>query len=288
MKIVKATCLTVLILTVALLISTGDNLMAQGKVKCLTVKHEIITTGLPLVGPVVVFNTQEIMGNRSNKSTRASRITMGDSVLSDVAVMTITDLVNNKQLYVNPKTNICAEKFFNSSEFPVIDSIEDSERPQMAIKKTGKTKTIDGKKCSEIHFKLDMSSSTGVGDAKIKHYFEGTMWVTQEITNWELYSEYNTYAHNYFRGTRYSAGGFFDILAKLDVDQYNLIRLIKAMDGIPVEATFVAQLPSSAGGHVFETKIKLVESSNNQFDKGHFELPKEGYKVVPVTEFRSF
>jgi len=288
MKFVKTACLTVLILTIAVIIGTGDNLMAQGKDKCLSVKHEIVTTGLPLVGPVVVFNTQDFMGNRMTRSTRSSRIAMGDSVLSDVAVITITDLVTEKQFYINPKTFICSEKKFAASEFPVIDTLEDAARTQMVIKKTGNSKKIDGNDCTEIHFKLDMSSNTGVGDAKIKHYFEGTMWVTKDIPNWELYTEYNLYAHNFLRGTRYSAGGFFDILSKLDVDQFNLIRLIKSMDGIPVEATFVAQLPSSAGGNVFETKIKLVKSSSELFKIDHFQLPKEGYKTVPVTEFRSF
>ena len=37
-----------------------------------------------------------------------------------------------------------------------------------------------------------MSANTGVGDAKVKHYFEGSMWLTKDIPNYELYTKYNT------------------------------------------------------------------------------------------------
>ncbi|HDS01554.1 MAG TPA: hypothetical protein ENO07_05995 [candidate division Zixibacteria bacterium] len=159
----------------------------------------------------------------------------------------------------------------------------------MEIKRTGKTKEIDGFKCEEIYFKLDKSSSTGVGEAKVKHYFEGTMWVTNDIPNGELYYNYNAFAQNYFRGSNYNSGGFFDILARLDVDSYNLIRLVEALNGVPVQASFVAQLPSATGGNVFETKIKLIEHSTEPFEKGHFTAPEdEKYNQVPVGEFRAF
>jgi hypothetical protein len=213
---------------------------------------------------------------------------MGDSVISDVAVMTITDLGNKKQIYVNPKTKTWTDKEFQPSEFSVIDTAADAKGPQMVIKSTGNTKEINGLKCHEMYFKLDMSANTGVGDAKVKHYFEGSMWLTKDIPNYELYTNYNSNAENMMRGSRYNPGGFFDILAKLDVDQYNLQRLVDAIDGVPVEAAFVAQLPSSTGGNVFETKIKLVEYSDKKLDKGTFSPPGDDYQKVPFKEFRSF
>ena len=292
MKFARGRILIATLTALALVIVFSVTLSAQDKsdkVKCLSVKHEITTTGLPLVGPIVVYNTQDFRGNRLARSMRTSKITLGDSVISDVAVITITDLENNKQRYINPKMKTCAEKVFDASEFAVIDSVADAKGPQMVVRKTGKTKEINGKKCYEIYFKLDKSTNTGVGDAKIKHYFEGSMWVTKDIPNYELYIDYNKYAHNFFRGSRYSAGGFFDILGRLDVDQYNLVKLITAMEGIPVEAAFVAQLPSGTGGDVFETKIKLIDYSTDNLDESHFGLPKDKeYQQVAPNEFRSF
>jgi len=204
-------------------------------------------------------------------------------------VVTITDLEKNKQIYINTKNKPYAEHVFDQSEFPVIDSVADSKGPQMEIRKTGQSKVIDGRKCSEIYFKLDKSTQTGVGEAKVKHYFEGTMWVTQDIPSYKLYLAYNDRAHSYLRGTRYMGGGFFDILAKLDVDQYNLLRLIRALDGIPGEASFIAQLPSDQGGNVFESKIKMLEVSDKPFKEGHFGFPTDPtFKQVPANEFKSF
>jgi hypothetical protein len=292
MKFARGSILIAALTTLALVIAFSVTLSAQAKseqVKCLSVKHEITTTGLPLVPALVVNNVQDFRGGRLSSSMRSLKITIGDSVVSDVSVITITDLNNKKQRYVNPKMKTYAEKGFDASEFAVIDSVADSKGPQIEIKKTGKTKEIEGKKCHEIYFRLDKSSSTGVGDAKVKHYFEGSMWVTQDIPNYELYVDYNQYAHNYFRGSRYAAGGFFDILARLDVDQYNLVKLIASLDGIPVEAAFVAQLPSATGGDVFETKIKLINYSNENLDLDHFGFPKDKeYQQVAPNEFKSF
>ncbi len=290
MKFARGRILIAALSALALVIMFSVTLSAQAdQVKCLSVEHEITTTGLPLVGPVIVHNTQDFRGNRLARSMRTSKITLGDSVISDVAVVTITDLENKKQLYINPKMKTYAEKSFAATEFAVIDSMADAQGPQLEVRKTDKTKEIDGMKCYEVYFKLDKSSSTGVGDAKVKHYFEGTMWVTKDIPNYELFIDYNKYAHNYFRGSRYSAGGFFDILARLDVDQYNLVKLITALDGIPVEAAFVAQLPSGTGGDVFETKIKLIKHSSKNMDMSHFGFPQDKeYQQVTPKEFRSF
>lgn len=291
MMFVHAKKLSLLVIMLILAAGAFAPLSAQQQAspaKCLHVKHEISTTGLPLFGAVVVYNAQDIQGSNLARSTRTSKITMGDSVISDVAVVTITDLANKSQIYINPKTKTWTDKQLLPSEFSVIDSASDANGPQMVIKNTGKTKEIDGLKCHEIYFKLDRSSSTGVGDAKVKHYFEGSMWVTQDIPNSDLYTNYNTKAEDFMRGSRYNAGGFFDILEKLDVDQYNLQRLIHAMDGVPVEASFVAQLPSSTGGNVFETKIKLVEYNDKKLDKGTFSAPDGDYQKVAYTEFRSF
>ncbi|NIP41432.1 MAG: DUF4412 domain-containing protein [candidate division Zixibacteria bacterium] len=291
MNFVKAKKLAAVLLALSIFLVAASPIIAQdqGKSKSLHVKHEITTTGLPLFGAIVVYNAQDIQGESLSRSTRSSKITMNDSVVSDVVVITITNMDEKKQIYINPKTNTYAEKGFQPSDFEVIDTVADAKGPQMEIKLTGKTKEIDGLKCEEIYFKLDMSSSTGVGEAKVKHYFEGTMWVTNDIPNGELYHNYNSYAQKYFRGSNYSSGGFFDILARLDVDKYNLTRLVDALNGVPVEAAFVAQLPSATGGNVFETKIKLIEHSTGQFEKGHFTAPEsEEYKQVPVTEFRSF
>ncbi|MBD3218569.1 MAG: DUF4412 domain-containing protein [candidate division Zixibacteria bacterium] len=290
MMFVRATKSAAMLMTLCLILVAAGPLMAQDKnPKCLHVKHEITTTGLPLFGAVVVYNAQDIQGETLSRSMRSSKITMNDSVVSDVAVITITDMNAKEQVYINPKTFTYAEKEFQSADFAVIDSIADAKGPQMAINRTGKTKEIDGLKCEEIYFKLDKSSSTGVGDAKVKHYFEGTMWITNDIPNSNLYSAYNSPTQDYFRGSKYSSGGFFDILSRLDVDSYNLNRLVQSINGVPVEAAFVAQLPSATGGNVFETKIKLVDYSNDQFKKGHFQPPTgEKYEKVPVTEFRSF
>lgn len=292
MKFARGRILIAALTALALVIVFSVTLSAQSKadqVKSLSVEHEITTTGLPLVGPVIVHNTQDFRGDRLARSMRTSKITLGDSVISDVAVVTVTDLENKKQRYINPKTKTYAEKSFEATEFAVIDSMADAKGPQLEVRKTGKTREIDGMKCYEVYFKLDKSSSTGVGDAKVKHYFEGAMWVTKDIPNYELFIEYNKYAHNYFRGSRYSAGGFFDILARLDVDPYNLVKLITALDGVPVEAAFVAQLPSGTGGDVFETKIKLIKYSSENLDKSHFGFPQDKeYKQVTPNEFRSF
>jgi hypothetical protein len=291
MKFVRAKKLAAVLLALSILLIAAGPSMAQdqGKSKFLHVKHEISTTGLPLFGAIVVYNAQDIQGEGLSRSTRSSKITMNDSVVSDVVVISITNMNEKKQIYINPQTKTYAEKEFQPSEFEVIDTVADAEGPQMKINRTGKTKEIDGLKCEEIYFKLDMSSSTGVGEAKVKHYFEGTMWVTKDIPNGELYSNYNSFAQNYFRGSNYNSGGFFDILARLDVDTYNLTRLVDALDGVPVEAAFVAQLPSATGGNVFETKVKLIEHSSGPFEKGHFTAPEnEEYKQVPIKEFRSF
>jgi hypothetical protein len=292
MKFAKGRILIAALTALALVIVFSVMLSAQDKsdkVKCLSVEHEITTTGLPLVPALVVYNVQDFRGDKLSSSMRSLKITIGDSVVSDVAVITVTDLKNKKQRYINPKMKTYAEMGFKASEFAVIDSVADAKGPQIEVKKTGKTKEIDGKKCHEIYFKLDKSSSTGVGDAKVKHYFEGSMWVTRDIPNYELYIEYNKYAHDYFRGSRYSAGGFFDILARLDVDQYNLVKLITSLDGIPVEGAFIAQLPSGTGGDVFETKIKLIEYSSESLDESHFGFPKDKeYQQVATNEFKSF
>jgi len=289
MFFVKGRNLLLALVVLTLVFGFGNTLFGQEKPKCLTVQHEITTTGLPLVGPVVVYNTQEFMGDRVSRSMRALTMTLGDSVLSDVVVVVVTDLEKKKQIYINPKTKTYTEKAFDPSEFSVIDTLADARGPQLVVKKTGKTREIDGKKCSEIYFKLDIASNTGVGDAKIKHYFEGNIWVTKDIPNYELYLDYNVYALQYFRGSRYAAGGFFDILGKLDVDDYNLVNLASALEGVPVEAAFVAQMPSGAGGDVFETKIKLIEYSADTFKEGYFGPPtEEGYKKVAPKEFESF
>lgn len=291
MKFVHAKSLTLVVALLILAAGAIAPLSAQQTAasdKCLHVKHEITTTGLPLFGPVVVYNAQDIQGSDLARSTRTSKITMGDSVLSDVAVVTITDLANKNQIFINPKTKTWTDKKMLPSEFPVIDSAADARGPQMVIKRTGNTKEINGLKCEEITFKLDMSSNTGVGEAKVKHYFEGSMWVTKDIPNYQLYTNYNSKAQSLMRGTDYSSGAFFDILSKLDVDSYNLLRLVDSLDGVPVEAAFVAQLRSATGGNVFETKIKLVEYSDKKFDKGTFAAPGDDYQKVATKEFRSF
>jgi hypothetical protein len=291
MKFVQAKKLALIVAVLVLAAGAFAPLSAQQKAsseKCLHVKHEISTTGLPLFGAVVVYNAQDIEGSDLARSTRTSKITMGDSVVSDVAVMTVTDLGSKKQIYINPKTKTWTDKEFLPSEFAVIDTAADARGPQMTIKRTGNTKEIDGLKCDEIYFKLDKSSSTGVGDAKVKHYFEGTMWVTKDIPNYELYTNYNSTAQNYMRGSNYNPGGFFDILLKLDVDSYNLQRLVNTLDGVPVEAAFIAQLPSATGGNVFETKVKLIEYSDKKLDKSVFSPPGDDYQKVPFKEFRSF
>jgi len=287
MRFKNAITLFAVVAMVFLILGVNSTLLAENEGNTLLVKHEITTTGLPLVGPIVVYNTQEFEGTKLCRSLRTSKITMNDSVISDVAVVNITNLTTNEQVYINPKTQLYAIQKFDPSQFPVVDTAADAKRPQMVIKETGESKTIDGKKCKEIYFKLDLSSNTGVGDAKIKHYFEGSMWVTKDIPKYELYTQYNSNAHKYLRGTGYTAGGFFDILSRLDVDPYNLVKLINALDGVPVEASFIAQLPSTGGGNVFQTTIKLVEFNNKPFEKDHF-LPPADYKLIPIADFRSF
>ena len=287
MRLRKALTLFAVVAMLFSILGVNSTLLAENEGKVLSVKHQITTTGLPLVGPVVVNNTQEFQGTELCRSVRTSQITMNDSVISDVVVVNITDLKNNEQYYINPKTKVYAVSKFDPATFPVIDEAADAKGPQMTIKETGETKEINGLKCRELYFKLDLSSSTGVGDAKVKQYFEGTMWITKDIPNGEIYSEYNSNAHDYLRGSGYSAGGFYDILSRLDVDQYNLVRLIKAMEGIPVEASFVAQLSSEGGGNVFQTTIKLIEYSDKPFPKDNFKPPAD-YEKIPVQDFRSF
>jgi hypothetical protein len=291
MKFVHAKQLTSLAIVMVLIVAAVVPLSAQQQAasdKYLHVKHEISTTGLPLFGAVVVYNSQDFQGSDISRSTRSSKITMGDSVVSDVSVVTICDLDKKTQVYINPKNKTWTDKEMLPSEFPVIDSAADANGPQMVIKKTGNSKEINGLKCEELYFKLDKSSNTGVGEAKVKHYFEGNMWVTKDIPNYQLYHEYNSRAQSMMRGTNYNGGGFFDILSRLDVDSYNLMRLINAVDGVPVEAAFVAQLPSATGGNVFETKIKLIEYSDKKIDNSKFTPPGDDYKKVPFTEYRSF
>jgi hypothetical protein len=276
MKFVHAKQLTSLAIVMVLIVAAVVPLSAQQQAasdKYLHVKHEISTTGLPLFGAVVVYNSQDFQGSAISRSMRTSKITMGDSVVSDVSVVTICDLDKKKQIYINPKNKTWTDKEMLPSEFPVIDSAADANGPQMVIKKTGNSKEINGLKCEEIYFKLDKSSNTGVGEAKVKHYFEGNMWVTKDIPNYQLYHNYNSGAQSLMRGTNYNGGGFFDILSRLDVDSYNLLRLINAVDGVPV---------------VFETKIKLVEYSDKKIDKSKFTPPGDDYKKVPFTEYRSF
>ena len=287
MRLRKALTLFAVVAMLFLILGVNSTLMAENEGKILSVKHEIITKGLPLVGPVVVNHTQEFQGTDLCRSVRTSQITMNDSVMSNVVVVNITDLKNNEQYYINPTTKVYAVSKFDPSVFPVIDEAADAKGPQIDITETGKTKEIDGLKCREIHFKLELPSHTGVGDAKVKHYFEGTMWVTRDVPNSELYSQYNVHAQEYLRGSGYNGGGFYDILNRLDVDQYNLVKLVKAMDGIPVEASFVAQLPSEGGGNVFQTTIKLVEYNNKPFPQGNFKAPAD-YQEIPLKDFRSF
>ncbi len=277
------------VLTALMLVAVlSGNILAETP-PCLSVKHQITTTGLPLVGPVEVYNVQEIRGDNLCRAVRSSTITMGDSVVSDVRVITITDFENKKQIYINPKTKTYASYTFNPENFPVIDSAEDARRPQMIIKETGEEKKINDLNCRKIYFKLDRSSNTGVGDAKVKHYFEGSMWITRDLSNSGTYIDYNEQAHKYLRGTSMSAGAFFDILARLDVDAYNLVRLVDALDGIPVEGSFVAQLPSGQGSNVFETKIKMIEFSDKPIDQNKFGPPtEEGYNEVEPADFRAF
>jgi hypothetical protein len=277
-------------LSIVLLLIFGltAQLSAQGKSgQYLSVEHSIITKGLPLVGPVKLTHTQDIYKDSLCRSSRNSVITLGDSVLSNVTTITIHDLNGKKQMFVNPAAKEWAVRMMRASEFPVIDSAADARRPQMKIEKTGETKTIDGKKCDKITFRLDHARNTGVGEAKVKHYFEGFLWVTKEIPNHEMYNSYNLFAHKFLRGTNNVTGSFFDILIRLDLDEYNLNRLLAEMEGIPVEGTIVAQMPTGQGADVFETNIKLLNYSTKAFGDGHFAPPRD-CKEVPIKEFKSF
>jgi hypothetical protein len=224
------------------------------------VMYEMLTTTEGMMG----MGGESMMRIFIKGDCSRSEITSKSEMTDEVTMISIIRLDKELMWVLDTDKKEYSEIKFGEFEAAEGKGEEESAEPEITVKKTGRKKEILNKECEEVVVSMKVKGDRG------NMAFTQTMWVTEDIANYDELKNFNKKMTDL--GTTSSSSS---TMGNKKAYQ-DLQRKVREIDGFPLELDLAMTMGAEEMTFTIKTHSTVTKFDNAPINQKVFEIP-EGY-----------